>query len=129
MIIEQLVTAFTITEFEVWKLRRRYDKLLKKQTQTREYDREIQTTELGRLKIGYYHPRPHEKGEQEPVKSHLKLTVIDGQVVVLGSGNMDRASWYTSQELGVAVFDKEFARSVMECTEGGLADRVSFVTQ
>lgn len=129
MILEQLVTAFTITEFEIWKLKRRYNKLLRQHDKIRASDREIQLIALGTLKIGYYHARTYEQGEQEPVKSHLKLTVIDEEVVVLGSGNMDRASWYTSQELGIALLDREFASSVVECTGGGLIDRVTYVHQ
>lgn len=42
-------------------------------------------------------------------KSHIKLTLIDRQFIVLGSGNMDRASWRTSQELGVLVKDQDEA--------------------
>lgn len=39
-------------------------------------------------------------------KSHIKLTLIDRKAIVLGSGNMDRASWRTSQELGVLIEDE-----------------------
>ncbi|KLJ07001.1 hypothetical protein EMPG_17500 [Blastomyces silverae] len=47
------------------------------------------------------------------VKSHLKLTVVDERVVLLGSGNMDRASWYTSQEVGVALYSAEVAKELL----------------
>lgn len=88
MILEQLVTAGTITEFELWKLRRHYTKLLN-QYATRT-DPEALELEPGKLRIGYYHARNGEE-EEEPVKSHLKLVLVDEEVVVLGSGNMDRA--------------------------------------
>ena len=42
----------------------------------------------------------------------MKCTIVDGEVVVLGSGNMDRASWYTSQEVGVAVEGRDAVREI-----------------
>ena len=102
MILEQLVTAGTITEFEIWKLRRQYAKFLPKA------DPEQGLLPLGTLKIGYFKPKNEDAGE--PVKSHFKCVIIDEEITVLGSGNMDRASWYTSQELGVAFVSKEIAR-------------------
>ena len=53
-----------------------------------------------------------------PVQSHLKLTIIDGEITVLGSGNMDRASWYTSRELGVGFVSREMAGRIMEALFG-----------
>jgi phosphatidylserine/phosphatidylglycerophosphate/cardiolipin synthase-like enzyme len=29
---------------------------------------------------------------------------VDGEYLMLGSGNMDRASWWTSQEIGVLFY-------------------------
>ncbi|KZF18998.1 hypothetical protein L228DRAFT_286228 [Xylona heveae TC161] len=55
-------------------------------------------------------PPPH----PEPVKSHLKLLIVDSSTVLLGSGNMDRASWYTSQELGVAFSSESFAGTMLQ---------------
>ena len=128
MILEQLVTAGTITEFEVWKLRRRYRRLLKTYEKRREGgDAEVQLMAPGTLTIGYYHAREGEKRVDEPVKSHLKLTIVDEEVVVLGSGNMDRASWYTSQELGVTFFDREMAKNIRGSVDEGLVGRVSYV--
>lgn len=129
MIIEQIVTSGTITEFEVWKMRRRYLSSLRHYRRNRKYDPECGVTEPGKLEIGYFKKRddPDEKKKDEPVKSHLKLTIVDGEIVVLGSGNMDRASWYTSQELGVAFFSKEMAKDIKECVEEGLDGRVEAV--
>jgi phosphatidylserine/phosphatidylglycerophosphate/cardiolipin synthase-like enzyme len=53
--------------------------------------------------------------EEEPFHSHLKLTIFDHEIVILGSGNMDRASWYTSQELGILLHDRGFAGAVKSC--------------
>lgn len=75
----------------------------------------------GRLVVEYYKPRTSHTSDQscaEPVQSHLKLTIADDELVILGSGNMDRASWYTSQELGVAFF----SRSLAETLQGTLSD-------
>ena len=65
--------------------------------------------------------------EEEPVHSHLKLTIVDQQVTVLGSGNMDRASWYTSQELGIMFHGGGFAAAVKTSVEGVLEDRLVLV--
>ncbi|KAG9248146.1 hypothetical protein BJ878DRAFT_83487 [Calycina marina] len=102
MILEQLVTAGTTTELEIWKLRRRYSKL---STRT---DPEAGLLPVGTLKVGYFKPRTNDAGE--PVKSHLKCLIVDEEITILGSGNMDRASWYTSQELGVAFVSTEVAK-------------------
>jgi phosphatidylserine/phosphatidylglycerophosphate/cardiolipin synthase-like enzyme len=66
-------------------------------------------------------------GPGEPAKSHLKWTVVDDEATVLGSGNMDRASWFTSQELGVALLSKEKAENVRECVLSVLKDRVEWI--
>lgn len=76
------------------------------------------------MKIGYFKPK---NGSGEPVKSHLKLTVVDDEITVLGSGNMDRASWFTSQELGVALLSKEVTENVLSCVTSGLEGRVEWV--
>ncbi len=125
MLLEQIVTAGTVTEICVWRLVRGYRRLLRRRTGDEESGRKP----VGRLRIGYYRPlsdlRKHtspssgsghgtaEGDSDEPVKSHLKLTVVDGYVTVLGSGNMDRASWYTSQELGVAFLSRDLAALVL----------------
>ena len=73
----------------------------------------------GLLEVKFYHSDSNtQRKESEPVQSHLKLTIIDGEITVLGSGNMDRASWYTSQELGIALISKHFAESVREGVDG-----------
>lgn len=48
-----------------------------------------------------------EQTELRPVKLHAKVTIVDGERMLLGSGNMDAASWGTSQELGVLVEGRE----------------------
>ncbi|KAI1002933.1 hypothetical protein K3495_g5270 [Podosphaera aphanis] len=127
MLLEQLITAGTTTAYEVWKLRRRYRSLLQKHTK-KSHDAERALPALGTLKIAYYHPRTIEPVLEEPAMTHLKLAICDDSVTVLGSGNMDRASWYTSQELGVAFFDAGFARAVMRAVQEALEGRVEYVS-
>lgn len=125
MILEQLATARTITEFEIWKLQRRYRTLLKNSSYNKmNSDVEMGRGQVGILKIGYFRGRG---GDGEPVKLHFKSTVVDEEVVVLGSGNMDTASWYTSQELGVAMFGREVVGEIRGVVEEGLEGRVEWV--
>lgn len=81
----------------------------------------------GRLHISYFDPigGPRGRGREggEPQQSHLKMTIVDDEVVVLGSGNLDRASWYTSQELGIALFDKEVVKKVSAAVDEGVEGR------
>lgn len=138
MILEQLVTAFTITSFEIWKLQRAHARLSRSylsstssssSSSPSNRDIEAQLPRPGDLWIQHFTPKVGGEGhgKDEVVKSHLKLLIVDQEVTVLGSGNMDRASWFTSQELGVAVVDGEFARSVGECTEEALEGRIRWV--
>lgn len=53
--------------------------------------------------------------------------IVNEEITVLGSGNMDRASWFTSQELGVALLSKEVAGDVASCVGLGLEDRVEWI--
>lgn len=99
MLIEQLVTAGTTTARCINQLVKKYQQL---QVPKQPPDLEAQPVAPGKLEILYYKPLADRKEEEEePVVSHIKTTVVDGEFLVLGSGNMDRASWWTSQELGV----------------------------
>ncbi|KAK3498964.1 uncharacterized protein B0T23DRAFT_4884 [Neurospora hispaniola] len=142
MLLEQLVTAGTTTSWCIRSLVRRFRKLRTHAA----HDLESGDPGLGHLRISYFHPRsaakPGKRGrqaraandaqiqdpeEEEPVHTHLKLTIVDGEFTVLGSGNMDRASWYTSQELGVLFHDAAFAESVREGVDLVLDQRLSLV--
>jgi phosphatidylserine/phosphatidylglycerophosphate/cardiolipin synthase-like enzyme len=128
MILEQFVTAGTITEFEVWKLRRRRSRLLNiYNLSMKNPDLENPLVKPGNLKVGYFTKR-EAGGKGEPVKSHLKMVLVDGEITVLGSGNMDRASWFTSQELGVALFGREAAQSIRGAVDEGLERRVTYIS-
>lgn len=108
MILEQLVTAGTTTARCVRWLVKKHRAML-----ARPVDEEAGLVRPGRLQIAFYSPRIRPgRDTAEPVQSHLKLTVVDESIAVFGSGNMDRASWYTSQELGVAFYSAEFAQKV-----------------
>lgn len=83
-------------------------------------DLEAARSPPGCLEI-YYFSGPtagaSEEPDSVPVSSHLKLTIVDDAIVVLGSGNMDRASWYTSQELGIGITSRSFAKLVREAVD------------
>ena len=108
MVLEQLVTTagMATTQSCVKKLIQWEEK--------RRGDEEEQS--LGGLNVYFYEER---KGK-EPVKTHVKALVVDGEVLVLGSANADRASWWTSQEVNVAVLDEGVAGMV----EGRLREEV-----
>ena len=131
MVVEQLVTSLTVTEFWVWRLIRRYQNL---QARMASRGTQLQSVEpdlleegqarvaIGRLEVLYFRPRATSEGRGFGgfVKSHIKCTLVDDSVVVLGSGNMDRASWYTSQELGIAICDPDIAQQIGGLTKSGL---------
>ncbi|KAI1774365.1 phospholipase D/nuclease [Hypoxylon cercidicola] len=136
MFLEQIVTAGTTTSICLRSLIRSYQKLQTKYTQLRqirnhhdsepEVDIEAQQPQPGSLKISYYRPQPGNQPDtvvEEPQKSHIKLTIIDRQYTVLGSGNMDRASWFTSQELGILFYSADFATAVSAAVAEVLVDR------
>ena len=133
MVLEQVVTAGTTTSRCINKLIKRYKKLSPSGSRRPMSDEEavISTPKPGRLHIAYFDPinglkkRGHEDGE--PQQSHLKLTIVDDEVLVLGSGNLDRASWFTSQELGVAFFSKEITTKVAAAVDQGMQGRSRIV--
>lgn len=102
MLVEQLVTAGTTTSLCLGTFVKKYQAILNRH---RSSDHEVQRVPPGKLEIYYYKPIEWRRSEQdEPVLSHFKMTLVDGEYLVLGSGNMDRASWWTSQELGVLFY-------------------------
>jgi len=124
MILEQLGTAGTTTARCVKKLVRRYKRLPRAASPAS--DLESATPKVGRLHIEYYRSQ-NSNTPKEPTQSHLKLTIVDANWVILGSGNMDRASWYTSQELGVAFCSPEVAAAVQGVVRQGLEGRIKVV--
>ncbi|KAK5011103.1 hypothetical protein LTR16_005119 [Cryomyces antarcticus] len=124
MILEQLVTAGTTTSRCVRKLVKVHKRLL---AGTRGVPSDVEhgyVQKPGALRIYYYQPcLTTPKPRVEPVQSHLKLTIVDGNITVLGSGNMDRASWYTSQELGVAFFSRELAEKIRSTVAQAMESR------
>jgi phosphatidylserine/phosphatidylglycerophosphate/cardiolipin synthase-like enzyme len=124
MIPEQIVTAGTTTSRCVRKLIKRYKSLSRPTNGRPASDEEaaISTVQLGRLHVSFFEPLggPKGRGQErgQPQQSHLKMIIADEEVLVLGSGNLDRASWFTSQELGVAFFEKALVEKV-----GGAVDQ------
>ncbi|KAK0716428.1 hypothetical protein B0T21DRAFT_374824 [Apiosordaria backusii] len=139
MLLEQLVTAGTTTSWCLRSLLRRFQKLERMVAEGP--DLEHGRPPLGRLLVSYFRPRPNletckQRGQclfpaqsegEEPAHSHLKLTMVDNEYTVLGSGNLDRASWYTSQELGILFHSSDFASVVRAEVDGVLTDRLDLV--
>lgn len=117
MLLEQLVTAGTTTSWCLRRLVCEYNNLAK----SRKHQDVEQQSRLGRLNIYYYKPLAGRvEKKDEPVLSHFKMTLVDDEYLLLGSGNMDRASWWTSQELGILLYMPGFEDSTWEHI---LADR------
>ncbi|KAL5114032.1 hypothetical protein ACEQ8H_008088 [Pleosporales sp. CAS-2024a] len=130
MRVEQLVTAGTTTARCLSKLIKRYKKLYAKDLRQPLTDEEAAiapSSRPGNLRISYFEPihgpKPRGKENGEPQQSHFKMTMVDDEVVVLGSGNLDRASWFTSQELGLAFFDKNVVEKVIMTVDAAMQHR------
>lgn len=107
MFIEQLVTAGTWTSRCLNQFVEKYKDLLKKYKTGGNI--EAAPSKPGRLEISYYAESSARSGrEDEPVVSHFKMTAVDNEYFVFGSGNMDRASWWTSQEIGLLLYAPGF---------------------
>ncbi|ATY63605.1 MmgE/PrpD family protein [Cordyceps militaris] len=110
MLLEQLATCGTTTSRCINKLIKEYSRLAGVHDRRSRSDLEAQPHPLGQLTVYYYQHRPEREGQpDEPVVSHFKMTMVDDTYLLLGSGNMDRASWWTSQELGILFYVPEFA--------------------
>ncbi len=138
MILEQILTGGTITSWCLQSFITLYEKLMKRfihSTGGSNYegtnallDLEARPPRLGSLQIFYFHPLRENQLQQvseEPVHSHLKLVMVDDEYAVLGSGNMDRASWFTSQELGILFQSKKFVTNVSNAVSQALRGRIS----
>jgi len=130
MILEQLVTAGSTTSRCVKTLVKRHRRLISAYKREDSKDFAVlegqPTVAPGKLKVSFYRPKAASDRvgtAAEPVQSHLKLTIVDGKWTVLGSGNLDRASWFTSQELGVAFHSPEFANDVVGEVRRWMDDR------
>jgi phosphatidylserine/phosphatidylglycerophosphate/cardiolipin synthase-like enzyme len=137
--IEQVVTAGTTTGRCVAQLVQKHGALVEERRRKSDENVEEALPGVGGLSVFYYQPsqsrsqgqlggpqdrHPREEGHgDEPVQSHFKLTIIDGEVAVFGSGNLDRASWFTSQELGFAFFGREFVGRVEDRLKGVMKGR------
>lgn len=126
MVLEQIITAGTTTQRCVAEFVRGRRKDLQsgdRSVYDGAADAEVgrASSGLGHLLLQYYEPEfGHSNAlitqddEIPPVQSHVKLTIADGELVVLGSGNMDRASWYTSNELGVLFESRDLAKTLRD---------------
>jgi phosphatidylserine/phosphatidylglycerophosphate/cardiolipin synthase-like enzyme len=123
MILEQLVTAGTTTKRCLNKLVKRHRRLLQKRKSPDWTGIEDGVVRPGRLQVYFFQPDSSKttigssETTPEPTQSHLKLINIDDEWTIFGSGNMDRASWYTSQELGVAFWSQQSGEQPTEIAQ------------
>ena len=130
MRLEQIVTAGTTTGRCIRRLIKRYEELRPRDETMLAGDLELGlvTHKPGRLIIRFYEPRVASDPDLvEPVQSHLKLTLVDGKIAVFGSGNMDRASWHTSQELGLALTSEALVKEVWQALSTAMEGRSTTV--
>jgi len=116
MFLEQLVTAGTTTPACIGTLISGHQNLKHEAHESQSLYQRTNGTPPGSLRVAYFSAKPG-SGENEdlfPISSHLKMTVVDEELLVLGSGNMDRASWFTSQEVGVAFESREMVKVMLE---------------
>jgi len=126
MVLQQLLTAWTTTSRCLKWLIRRYQAI--RQTAVTASRGKLHISHFKRLDGTRVGRRPDDDVEsaigEEPVQSHVKFTVVDNAFTLLGSGNMDRASWYTSQELGILFQSADFASRATAAMEGVLEGRL-----
>ncbi|KAK0882621.1 hypothetical protein LTR87_003478 [Friedmanniomyces endolithicus] len=130
MRLEQIITAGTTTGRCVRRLIRQYEGLRERDKTAAEGDLELGLVvhKSGRLIIRFYEPRAATDPDVvEPVQSHLKLTLVDGSIAVFGSGNMDRASWHTSQELGLALSSEALVEAIWQALSKAMEGRSTTV--
>ncbi|KAI1161573.1 hypothetical protein F5B18DRAFT_429304 [Nemania serpens] len=137
MVLEQILTGGTTTSWCLRSFISQYEKRKKRfmhsagasnNEDSHVLDLEAQLPILGSLEILYFTPliaNQLRHVPEEPVHSHLKLITVDAEYAVLGSGNMDRASWFTSQELGILFQSKEFVANVSDAVNQSLRGRLS----
>lgn len=126
MIYEQLLTAGTTTAVFIRKLKHKYHSVIKNHLSSAQASQGAVPIP-GKLKIGYYEAHYDGCTDKDPLMSHLKMTIVDNSISVLGSGNMDRASWYTSQELGIAIMDENLTREIEGVVQESLKGKIRYI--
>lgn len=77
--------------------------------------------EAGGDRVGVY---DLETESGQPIYVHAKVVVVDDEVALIGSDNMNRRSWTHDSELSIAVLDDERDdRAPLDLGEGGLGAR------
>lgn len=141
MVWEQILTAGTTAERCIGKLIAQHRRLCESaKTNGRDQslstqpggngstvDVEAQVLPPGALRVSYFRPSAGSAAEEEPVQSHVKMSIFDGENTVLGSGNMDRASWFTSQELGILIRNAAFATAAKNTASQALEGRLDIL--
>lgn len=65
------------------------------------------------LEVHWFQSDPAQTFVVDHEKSHIKFMVVDEELVIFGSSNLDRASAMTSGEVNIAIPNPEFARSIL----------------
>lgn len=128
MRLEQIVTSGSTTPRCIRKLVLSHKR--SQRLRQRSMDVEHAAMRLGKLEISYFELREDAQkdcDELEPDHLHLKVMIVDDEFLLMGSGNQDRASWYTSQELGIAIEDSHTARIVQQMVKEKLKSRLRSV--
>ena len=64
--------------------------------------------------------------EYQPTMLHVKLLVVDGELVSLGSTNFDIRSFRLNDEASLNVYDRDFAASMTRVFEQDLEDSIQY---
>jgi phosphatidylserine/phosphatidylglycerophosphate/cardiolipin synthase-like enzyme len=100
MVLESLVTGWSTTKCRV--------KLLQK------WARRHQETNLT---VEWFQGDPDQKFVVDGDKTHIKFMVVDEELVIVGSSNLDRASACTSGEVNVAFSDPRLAKKILSAVK------------
>jgi phosphatidylserine/phosphatidylglycerophosphate/cardiolipin synthase-like enzyme len=65
------------------------------------------------LQVHWFKSDPAQPFAIDEDKSHIKFMVIDEELVVLGSSNLDRASACTSGEVNIAISNADLAKQIV----------------
>jgi cardiolipin synthase len=74
----------------------------------------------GRAQYGKLMQQGIEIYEYQPAMMHTKAVIVDGLVSIVGSANFDNRSFELNDELNVVVFERGFARRLLEDFESDL---------
>ena len=95
MVVESIITGWSTTKCQIsllqrWARRRRAN-----------------------LDVKWFQSDPGQSFVIDDDKTHIKFMVVDEELVIMGSSNLDRASACTSGEVNVSISDPEVAKFML----------------